>query len=422
MHRGALGGAVLTAALLFAFSGVASADVTLGTTTQPAGSTPEPCFTGSTHQPDVLVQATDDPATPYTVPAGGGVFTSWSANVSLDTPGASLTMLVLTPNSDGTYTVVGADTETIPSPIPSSGVATFTLATPIKVSAGDKLALYTSDAGGPNEPLCYWFGGGVSSNATLTALLSSTTPSAGQTLSEDTPVGSSPPGYELALSATLAQSADLSVTKTASVSSVDVGGQITYTIKAASAGPSTATSTTVSDPLPAQVSLVSATSSVGSCSGTTTVSCSLGTLATGASATVTIVVNANTAGTATNTATISSAVKDSNPANNTATATTTILALPLKLSASPHSARAGQKRCYAFTATSSGKGVEGVTVKFAHHTGHTSTSGKATLCLKLKKGTYRASASKSNYLAAHATVVIKPAKPKKKKKAPTFTG
>ena len=61
MRRGALGGAVLTVALLFAFSGVASADVTLGTTTQPAGSTVAGCFTGSTDEPDVFVQATDDP-------------------------------------------------------------------------------------------------------------------------------------------------------------------------------------------------------------------------------------------------------------------------------------------------------------------------------------------------------------------------
>jgi hypothetical protein len=159
------------------------------------------------------------------------------------------------------------------------------------------------------------------------------------------------------------------------------------------------------------------------------VSCSLGTLASGGSATVTVVVKAVTAGTATNTATVSSPIPDSNMANNSATATTTIVTPPppppaakskLKLSVSPHSARAGQQRCYAFTATSSGKGVRGVTVKFAHRSGHTSSQGKVRICVKLKRGSYRASATKSAYVTAHATVVIKPAKAKKK--APTFTG
>jgi hypothetical protein len=117
---------------------------------------------------------------------------------------------------------------------------------------------------------------------------------------------------------------------------------------------------------------------------------------------------------------------DANMANNTATATTTIVKPPpppklkLKLSVSPHSALAGQQRCYAFTATSSGKGVKGVTVKFAHRSGHTSSKGKVQICVKLKRGSYRASATKSGYVTAHATVVIKPAKAKKK--APTFTG
>jgi uncharacterized repeat protein (TIGR01451 family) len=429
MRRGALGVVVLAAALLFVFSGVASADVTLGTTSPPAGSSPGACFTGSTGQPDVIAQATDSPSASYTVPASGGSITSWSTNVSLDEPGTSLTMVVLTPHSDGTYTVVAADTETIPSPLPSSGVATFTLATPIRASAGDKLAIYTSDAA-TTPVLCFFDGPNIPAANTLVALFSPTSPSSGQTLSPDGVGATSPPSFELDLSATLVQSADVSLTKVASVSSVNVGGQITYTIKAANAGPDSAVATTVSDPLPADVSLVSASASAGSCSGASTVSCSLGTLASGGSATVTIVVKAVTAGTATNTATVSSSTPDSNMANNSATATTTIVTPPppplppakhkLKLSVSPHSARAGQQRCYGFTATSSGKGVKGVTVKFAGHSGHTSGKGKVQICVKLKRGSYRASATKSAYVTAHATVVVKPAKAKKK--APSFTG
>ena len=199
--------------------------------------------------------------------------------------------------------------------------------------------------------------------------------------------------------------------------------------RSATRGPTGQLNTTVSDPLPADVSFVSASTTAGTCSGTTTVSCSLGALASGDSATVTVVVKAVTAGTATNTATVSSSIPDSNMANNSATATTTIVTPPpppppakskLKLSVSPHGATAGQHRCYAFVATSGGKGVKGVTVKFAKHTGHTSSHGKVQICATLKRGSYRASATKSDYVTAHATVTIKPAKAKKK--APTFTG
>jgi len=56
-----------------------------------------------------------------------------------------------------------------------------------------------------------------------------------------------------------------------------------------------------------------------------TVTCSLGTLASGASATVTIEVKPTSKGTAINTATVSAtAPADPNTANNSATATTTV--------------------------------------------------------------------------------------------------
>jgi uncharacterized repeat protein (TIGR01451 family) len=118
--------------------------------------------------------------------------------------------------------------------------------------------------------------------------------------------------------------ADLSLTKSADVSSTIVGSNITYTIKASNSGPFLARSTLVSDPLPANVSFVSATASQGSCSGSSTVTCSLGTLANGASATVTIVAKAASTGIATNTASVSTGSFDPSSGNNTASATTTI--------------------------------------------------------------------------------------------------
>jgi uncharacterized repeat protein (TIGR01451 family) len=118
---------------------------------------------------------------------------------------------------------------------------------------------------------------------------------------------------------------DLALTKAADVTSTTVGGKITYTIKATNGGHNPAPNTVVTDPLPSNVGFVSAT---GSCEGSATVTCSLGTLEEGASATITVVVKANAAGTATNTASVSSDALDSEPADDTASASTTILAPP----------------------------------------------------------------------------------------------
>jgi uncharacterized repeat protein (TIGR01451 family) len=123
---------------------------------------------------------------------------------------------------------------------------------------------------------------------------------------------------------TTPEAADLSLTKTASVASTTVGSSITYTIKATNNGPGSATNVTVSDPLPGNVTLVSASATQGSCSGSTALSCSLGTLASGASVTATVTVTASAVGTATNTAAVTSNAVDSNPANNSASATTAV--------------------------------------------------------------------------------------------------
>ena len=78
-------------------------------------------------------------------------------------------------------------------------------------------------------------------------------------------------------------SADLSLTKSGAPDPVTVGDTVTYTVVVTNGGPDAATGVTVTDTLPAEVTFVSATATQGTCSGTTTVSCALGTLANGAS-------------------------------------------------------------------------------------------------------------------------------------------
>ncbi len=76
------------------------------------------------------------------------------------------------------------------------------------------------------------------------------------------------------------------------------------------AGPDVSTGATVTDALPENLVLVGVTSSQGSCSGTTTVVCTLGQLAGGATATITLTVRATSFGSLANTATVSTTDSD----------------------------------------------------------------------------------------------------------------
>jgi uncharacterized repeat protein (TIGR01451 family) len=129
--------------------------------------------------------------------------------------------------------------------------------------------------------------------------------------------------------------ADVSVVKSAAANVV-AGTNLTYTITASNAGPSIAANVVVKDTLPGQISVVSVTPSSGSCTAgipgnpAQPLTCTLGSLANGASATVSIVVNVNSNtpnGTIlTNNATISSGANDPNNNNNSSTAFTNVLA------------------------------------------------------------------------------------------------
>ena len=123
--------------------------------------------------------------------------------------------------------------------------------------------------------------------------------------------------------------ADLSIAKMDAPDPVHSGQNLTYTIVVRNNGPSAATGVTMTDQLPKNAGFASAATTQGSCSAKPSkamVVCSLGNLASGGSATVTIVVKSPTRGTITNTASVSaSSPPDPNTSNNTATATTTVV-------------------------------------------------------------------------------------------------
>jgi uncharacterized repeat protein (TIGR01451 family) len=84
--------------------------------------------------------------------------------------------------------------------------------------------------------------------------------------------------------------ADLDFHLIGSPSSVNAGQQVTYTATVGNHGSGTTSTAGFQDVIPGKVTLVSVTPSQGSCSGNPTIVCNLGSLAPGATVTVTIVV------------------------------------------------------------------------------------------------------------------------------------
>lgn len=130
-------------------------------------------------------------------------------------------------------------------------------------------------------------------------------------------------------------SANLKITKSDSPDPVRVGQQLTYTIGVENLGPSPATGVTVTDNLPKEVDLVSASGPSGACAANGgKVTCTIGTLNPvgvnygGSQVGVAIVVVPRTTGTIRNTATVKGDQKDPAPGNNKATATTRVLGAP----------------------------------------------------------------------------------------------
>jgi len=122
-------------------------------------------------------------------------------------------------------------------------------------------------------------------------------------------------------------SANVSITKTDSPDPALIGQNVTYTIVATNLGFRPATGVTVVDTLPAGVAFVTASSTQGTCVfAAGTITCGVGTLNAGASATVTVVVTPSGVGTVVNSASASAAQLDPDTADNVATATTTVSA------------------------------------------------------------------------------------------------
>ena len=132
---------------------------------------------------------------------------------------------------------------------------------------------------------------------------------------------------------TVSAAADLGLVKTMSPMQPIAGEPVRFAITTTNQGPSDATNVVVTDPIPAQITGVTATTTQGTCTVTTTITCALGTVPAGGSVTVTVhaTVAAGTSGQLlSNTAQVSADQVDPNLSDNLANVTARIEATTIR--------------------------------------------------------------------------------------------
>jgi uncharacterized repeat protein (TIGR01451 family) len=317
----------LVAAL--AVPALASADTTLGTVTQPSGSTAEACPNSSPNQ--VLISGTESDNTltgPYAVPSSTApeVLTQWDVNAAGASSGTQVTLVVLRYNiAEDAFAIIGADSETLNATgLPASNVETFTLSSPIPVQGGDLIGLYL---GATTQGLtCYWSGGSITSDQVDDYGVAGP-PSAGE---QTTPVGNG--GFTdslLNIGATIVPlSYDAAVSLSSDPSNAVVGQPAILSATVTNNGPLSGP-ITFTDHQPTGLTIQSASIGSGTCAVlTATITCTTDTLAAGQSTKVVMVVAPTAAQSYTDSGTVSlPAGTDPNSANNSASTTLKVSAV-----------------------------------------------------------------------------------------------
>lgn len=131
-------------------------------------------------------------------------------------------------------------------------------------------------------------------------------------------------------------SADLVLIKTDPPGRAPTGRNLTYTLTVTNNGPDDASGVSVDDQLPPSVTFVYAAPSQGTCGQSAgIVSCYLGTVGSGGTATIDIVVKPTVAGIITNTASVSASTADPNGDNNADSENTSVCRITSRKSSIP---------------------------------------------------------------------------------------
>ena len=124
---------------------------------------------------------------------------------------------------------------------------------------------------------------------------------------------------------------DLAITKTASTKHVLVGQPVTYTIVVRNFGPDAAPGVKIVDTSGLPTKILSVRTTAGTCTASSLLRCSLGTIRAGARVTITVVSSPTKPGTLRNTVSVMSTGHDTNPVNSHAVVVVRVKVLALRL-------------------------------------------------------------------------------------------
>jgi uncharacterized repeat protein (TIGR01451 family) len=194
---------------------------------------------------------------------------------------------------------------------------------------------------------------------------------------------------------------DLSITKSGSPAAQELNPdgstRITWTMVVTNNGPSTATGVKVSDPMPGGNTYVSSTTTQGTCTGGAILNCDIGSMAAGASVTITLITTPSAVGIQTNTAAVSGNRPETNTGNNQATATVNVTGTPTPPApciavskVTPKQLFVGRKTTLTIHVTQGGKAVKGIHVRIKGpkvniRTSASNSKGLIKRTIKLKK-------------------------------------
>jgi uncharacterized repeat protein (TIGR01451 family) len=301
-----------------------------------------------------------------------------SAFTDILAPAAELAIIktappIAAPGADISYTLGLSNSG--PSPAPSTSLMDNlppgTAFVSLTQESGPAFTCATPTVGGPGGVTCTLasFASGAAATFTLVVTAAGSGPVTNIATVSSGALDPNPSNNSASATTVVGSSADLAVTKTAAAS-VAAGANISYSIGLSNSGPNAAATTAFADTLPAGTTFVSFaqnsgpafTCTIPAAGAAGTVTCNTASLASGASASFTLVVQASVASagtTITNTVSAGSATLDPNPANNSASTSTTVgTAADLAVTKTgPASVAAGTNISYALGIANNGPGA-----------------------------------------------------------------